>query len=106
MKIDEISKQIEVVSHSAESTSRAKAESAGIRATRSSDDQEPATKIELSKASVEYRKVAEAAESEQTGRSERVSQLREAIEKDQYGVASSRVAEKVILESLMEAVKP
>ena len=106
MKVDEISKQTGLVSHSAESTLKAKAGGNETGKARQTDEQGSATRIELSKESVEYRKIAEAAETDQKERIDRVSQLREAIESNQYQIDSSRVAGKIILEGLMGALKP
>jgi negative regulator of flagellin synthesis FlgM len=105
MKIDEISKQTELVSHSAESASRTKAGGNENGRTKATDNQESATRIELSRESVEYRRIAEAAAAEQKGRIDRVSQLRDAVASGQYQIDSSRVAEKMISEGLMDTLK-
>jgi negative regulator of flagellin synthesis FlgM len=106
MKVDDISKQTGLVSHSAESASRAKAGGNEAGKTRSTDNRESAARIELSRESVEYRRIAEAAETEQKGRIDRVNELRNAIESNQYEIDSSRVAEKMVSEGLMDALKP
>jgi flagellar biosynthesis anti-sigma factor FlgM len=105
MKVDEISKHVGLVSQSTESASRAKTGGDETGKTKPADGRDSAARIELSKTSVEYRKIAEAAAAEQDGRIERVNQLREAIGKDQYEIDSSQVAEKVLLEGIMEALK-
>jgi flagellar biosynthesis anti-sigma factor FlgM len=105
MKIDEISKQIGLMSPATDSASRTKAEGTQTGRPGSAETRESAAKIELSKASVEYQKIAEAAQADQSGRIERVNQLREAVENGQYAVDSSRVAEKVVLEGLMDVLK-
>jgi negative regulator of flagellin synthesis FlgM len=105
MKIDEISKHVGLLSHATGSASRGKAEGDETGKAGSPDGKESAARIELSRASVEYGKIAEAAVAEQKDRIERVSQLREAIEKGQYEIDSSQVADKVILEGIVDALK-
>ncbi|MBW2096484.1 MAG: flagellar biosynthesis anti-sigma factor FlgM [Deltaproteobacteria bacterium] len=106
MKIDEISKQIGLISPAADSASRANAGGSQTGKPESAETRESAAKIELSKASVEYQKIAEAAQTDQTGRIERVNQLREALENDQYEIDSSQVADRMVLEGLMDVLKP
>jgi len=106
MKIDEISKQIGLISPSTDSASRAKAGGTQTERPEAAEKGESAAKIELSKASVEYQKIAEAAQTDQPGRVELVNQLREAVENGQYAVDSSQVAEKMVLEGLMDVLKP
>ena len=107
MKIDELSKQIGLLSPSSDPASRTRP--GGENRTDKSettDSLASAAKIELSRASVEYGKVAEASEFDQPQRIERINQLKEAIENGQYEVESSRVADKMVLEGLMDILKP
>jgi len=106
MKIDEISKQVGLISPSTDSAPRAKTGGTETERPESTETRESAAKIELSKASVEYQKIAEATQTDQTGRTERVNQLREAVENGQYEIESSRVADRMVLEGLMDVLKP
>lgn len=105
MKIDDISKQINVVPQSSESASRATTGRSENLKDESHDILSSGAKIDLSQTSVEYSKVAEAAEKPQPERVGRVNQLKEAVMTGQYQVDSSKVAEKMLMENLSESVR-
>lgn len=104
MKIDDISKQMSVVSQSSESASRASSGRNANQKAESSDRPSSGAKIHLSKTSVEYSKVAEASERSQPERANRVNQLKEAVMSGQYQIDSSRVADKMVMENLSESL--
>ncbi len=106
MRIDEVSKQIGLISASADAASRAKTGENRVERSEPDETGESAARIELSKTSVEYQRIAEAARTDQPGRAEHIAQLREAVEKGQYDIDSSQVAEKMVLEGLMDVLKP
>ncbi|MFZ0447895.1 MAG: flagellar biosynthesis anti-sigma factor FlgM [Desulfatiglandaceae bacterium] len=105
MKIDEISRNIGLISRPSESTSGSRAANDERNVTHGTVGHKAGEKIDLSETSVEYNRVSEAAEREQTDRIERVNQLRDKVSSGQYHVDSSRVAEKMVREGLLEALK-
>ena len=106
MKIDEISKQMSLIAPASDPSSRGRTEGNGrTEESGPGDGQESGARIDLSKASMEHQKIAEAAQAGQPERFERVNQLREAIETGHYDIDASRVAEKMISEGLMDTLK-
>jgi len=106
MKIHDISKQMSLTAPSSDPSSRSRTEgNARPEESGSGDAQQSGARIDISKASMEHQKIAEAAQAGQPERLERVNQLREAMETGHYDIDSSRVAEKMISEGLMDTLK-
>lgn len=105
MKIDDISNTIGLISRPSDTASGKRAANEERNVKEAKDAPHVAEKVDLSEASVEFNKVAEAAERPQTDRIELVNALRDKVSTGQYHVDASRVAEKIIREGLLEVLK-
>ncbi len=105
MKIDEISNTIGLISRSSESAAGIRAANEERNVTDGTVAHKTGEKIDISKTSVEFNKVSEAAEKEQADRVSLVNKLRDKVSSGQYHVDASRVAEKMVREGLLEVLK-
>jgi negative regulator of flagellin synthesis FlgM len=105
MKIDDISRNIGLISRPSDMASGARAANEERNVKDGTVGDQASEKINLSETSVEFNKVSEAAEGKQADRIERVNQLREQVSSGQYHVDASQVAEKMVNEGLFEALK-
>ena len=102
MKIEEISQHTNMLANAADAAGKTKDDTQRADEKAGGRGGEGTTRVDISTASQEFRKAAEAMEAETPERVERVNRIKEAVQSGQYHVDARKVAEKVIRESLLD----
>ena len=106
MKIDEISKNVNLINNFKDTTVNNRAVDQGARDPVAKDEQKSGAEVDFSKASIEYSQALAVMEKEPIDRIEKVEALRSKIEDGTYRVDSKKVANKMvdeILTNMMES---
>ena len=106
MKIDEISKNVNLITNFKDTTVNNRAVDQGARDTAVKDEQKTGAEVDFSKTSIEYSQALAVMEKEPVDRIEKVEALRTKIEDGTYRIDSKKTANKMvdeILTNMMES---
>ena len=105
MKIDEIYKQLSLIGSSSDAASTKKSEGREGNAQDIQGVSGSGTQVELSTTSMEFSKVTAMMDGASPDRLEKVDQIREKIAAGQYEVEGTRVADKILQQTLVDFLK-
>ena len=100
MKIDEIYRNVNVLSNATESTSNRRIDQQEPVAGSSEKGAEPETEVKISKASIEFSRAAEMMDRESPERAEKIKEIQTRIREGTYKIDSAKVAEKILMDIL------
>jgi negative regulator of flagellin synthesis FlgM len=105
MKISDLSHNISKIGNLETAVKKQKEEEGNANAATTAPVQ-TSERVDLSKASVEYSSAAEKVEEAPKDRAEKIESLRMKISNGTYNVDSRKIAEKIVSDSLFNAVEP
>ena len=105
MKIDEISKNVNLITNFKDTTVNNRAVDQGVRDPVAKDEQKSGAEVDFSKTSIEYSQALAVMEKEPVDRIEKVEALRTKVEDGTYRVDSKKVADKMVDEILADMME-
>ena len=107
MKIDDVYQNTNIIQKHNESAvnGKAKDQQSSIQSQDMKEEKKSGTEVDLSKTSVEFNKVTKEMETIPVERTEKINEIRARINNGTYGVDSSKVAEKIIKNSLNSIIE-